>query len=239
MLRHAIDYNDPRWKNIVDRTGGIVFLSTPHSGAALASWTNYINIAGILRKNVSLQELEAHHPRLRELNKVYRERDGLRDIKIEVYFETEKTMGFLVVDPTSADPSIAGVTPIPVDSNHINICKPKSRRDPVYRRVKRFIRERLIPVLIPTPPKSVQLKQELQLLNQIDEALIDDKDTILANAKLRQWKKRATSLIGCPDLYDIQPDQNQKTPYNQTRNIIKQSRKFVQNILKEAEESGL
>jgi hypothetical protein len=76
-----------------------------------------------------------------------------------------------------------------------------------------------------------QLKVELKILNEIEEALINDKDTRTADEILRQWKKRVTSIIGRSDLYDIQPDQNQKTPYNQTRNVIKKCRIFVEDLL--------
>jgi triacylglycerol esterase/lipase EstA (alpha/beta hydrolase family) len=65
MLRHAWDYGNPQWKAIVEQTKGIVFLSTPHSGSNMANWINYIG--GILQTSVSIDELEAHHSRLREL----------------------------------------------------------------------------------------------------------------------------------------------------------------------------
>ena len=139
MLRHALDFNNPRWQKIAEQTKGIVFLSTPHSGADLASWTKYIG--SIVGRTVSLEELEAHHPRLLELNEVYRNQENLRQIPIEVYYEKEKTMGFLVVNSTTANPGISGVTPIPLDYNHINISKPVSRKEPLYRRVKRFVGE--------------------------------------------------------------------------------------------------
>ena len=139
MLRHALDFNNPRWQKIVEQTKGIVYLSTPHSGADLANWTKYIGL--ILRRTVSLEELEAHHPRLLELNEVYRNQERLRQIPIEVYYEKYETKGFLVVNSTSANPGILGVTPIPVDYNHISISKPASNKEPLYRRIKRFVGE--------------------------------------------------------------------------------------------------
>jgi hypothetical protein len=48
-----------------------VFPSTPHAGANLASWIKYLST--LLRTTVSVEELEAHHPRLRELNDWYRD----------------------------------------------------------------------------------------------------------------------------------------------------------------------
>lgn len=66
VLRHAGDFGNPAWKAVATQTKAVVFLSTPHSGADLASWVQYIG--GLLRATVSVEELEAHHPRLRELN---------------------------------------------------------------------------------------------------------------------------------------------------------------------------
>jgi hypothetical protein len=62
---------------------------------------------------------------------------------MEVYYETRTTKGILVVNQTSADPGIAGVIPIPMDYDHISICKPESKKSQIYRRVKRFIQEHL------------------------------------------------------------------------------------------------
>jgi hypothetical protein len=43
-----------------------------------------------------------------------------------VYYETQPTRGFRVVDEASADPGLAFVTPVPVDADHITLSKPLS-----------------------------------------------------------------------------------------------------------------
>jgi hypothetical protein len=50
----------------------------------------------------------------------------------------------LVVDATTADPGIPGVRPIPVDEDHVTICKPASKDTRIYRQVKRLIEETVI-----------------------------------------------------------------------------------------------
>jgi hypothetical protein len=142
MLRHAMDFGEPRWRTIVEQTKGIVFLSTPHSGSDLANWVKYIG--GILQTTISVDELEAHHSRLRELNILYRNHEKLSQIPMQIYCEKKKTQGVLVVNETSADPGIKGVTPIPMDDNHLSICRPLSRESQIYKRVKRFISDCLI-----------------------------------------------------------------------------------------------
>ena len=139
LLRHAYDFGNPSWKRIAERTKGIVFLSTPHSGADIANWVQYIG--GILGASVSVQELQANDSRLRELNNLYRNHSQLKKIPIIVYCENEKTSGVLVVDRASADPGIPGVIAIPLDENHITIAKPQSKQSRLYLRVKKFIKD--------------------------------------------------------------------------------------------------
>jgi pimeloyl-ACP methyl ester carboxylesterase len=143
LLRHACDYGNPAWKAIANQTKAIVFLSTPHSGADMASWIKYIG--GLLRTTVSVEELEVHHPRLRELNSWYRNQVAGLGVKTVVYCEKRPVAGLLVVNETTADPGIPGVIPIPMDEDHISICKPVSKESQIYRRVKRLIEEIVSP----------------------------------------------------------------------------------------------
>src|SRR5262249_25040377 len=47
ILRTAYDLNEPRWKRLLSSTRGIVFLGTPHTGSALATYANAIKGLGI------------------------------------------------------------------------------------------------------------------------------------------------------------------------------------------------
>lgn len=136
-LRDAFDSKDFLIRAIANQTKVIVFLSTPHSGADLASWVKHIGT--ILRSTVSVGELEAHHPRLRDLNTWYRNHVDDLGVTTFVYCEKLPTKGILVVNETTADPGIAGVKPVPLDDDHISICKPADRQSQVYRRVSRLI----------------------------------------------------------------------------------------------------
>jgi pimeloyl-ACP methyl ester carboxylesterase len=137
LLRHAHDLGNTYWKALVGNTRGVVFLSTPHSGSDLANYVQYVS--KVLRPTVAAEELEAHHSRLRELNLWYRNNAPSLGIATDAYYETKTTYKFLVVDPSSADPGIAGVVPIPIERNHQDICKPTSRSDLVYCRVRQFV----------------------------------------------------------------------------------------------------
>ena len=75
----------------------------------------------------------------------------------ECQCENQKTSGVLVVDQTSADPGIPGVTAIPLDENHISIAKPRSDKSRLYLRVKKFIQENITSPQ-PLPPLHSQDK---------------------------------------------------------------------------------
>ncbi|WP_293135492.1 triacylglycerol lipase [Okeania sp. SIO3I5] len=151
MLRNALDSGTPQWKAIVNQTKGIVFFSTPHDGSYMANLIQYMRL--IFRNTVTIKELEAHNPRLQELTNVYRNHEILSQIPMQVYYENLPTSGILVVGENSANPGIKGVIPIPLDEDHISICKLKNRESFVYIGVKSFIEDNLKVPLPKLPPK--------------------------------------------------------------------------------------
>jgi protein SERAC1 len=80
---------------------------------------------------------------LEDLNSYYRDFAVKNsDLKTVVYYEKFKTKNLLeIVDRSSADPGVAGSQPVPVDKDHINICKPKDQDDVVYIGVKRHVKK--------------------------------------------------------------------------------------------------
>lgn len=125
FLRNAIDFGTDRQRKVVEQTKGLVFLATPHSGSNWSNWAQFINnrLLTMPKLSVSVEELEAGHSRLQELNFVYRGHATLSQIPVKAYYETQplKPLG-VVVDKVSADMGKPD-PPIPVDANHINICQ--------------------------------------------------------------------------------------------------------------------
>lgn len=140
MLHQSRAPGNKCFERIAENTRGIVFLSTPHSGANIANWIKHIGT--LLRPTVSTQELEAHAPQLRALNTWYRNYACAPQAKIAtvVYCERKPLLGILVVDETSADPGIPGVPAVPVDEDHRSISKPKDRQSQIYERVLKLVR---------------------------------------------------------------------------------------------------
>ena len=136
MLNSALTFQK---QAILEQTKGIVFLATPHTGSHLANLID--NIGVLTRTTISVKELKAHHPQLRELNQWYRQNVRSLEIATKVYYETQAVNRILVVDPDRADPGIEGVNPVGMPDDHISICKPESQNSQVYLGVKRFIKE--------------------------------------------------------------------------------------------------
>jgi pimeloyl-ACP methyl ester carboxylesterase len=154
ILRNACDYGNPSWKLVVSNTKGVVYLSTPHLGSDLA---NLISNVNLLQPSVSVEELRMHQPQLRDLNEVYRNRPEFQSILNAVYYETKKTKKVLIVDPSSANPGIAGVQSIPVGEDHLSICRPTSKDSQVYMGVKKFIKKA---ISHPVQLSNIQKKHE-------------------------------------------------------------------------------
>jgi len=147
-------------QELINQTKGIIFIATPHNGSHLA------NIVGVLSQilstTISVSELTDNNPWLRDLDAWYRERVNKFEISTKAYYETLNTLGYRVVDEGSADPKLEGVMPIPVDANHIDIARPKSRQDLIYKGVKKFILDHIKPVLLLPPANKLTIPERIR-----------------------------------------------------------------------------
>jgi len=127
----------PGWEAIANSTLGVVFIATPHAGSSLAS---YAKAAIVTRPSASTLALTANCPHLEDLAVWYRQNAGKLNIETAAYSETLPVpAGVIVVTPTSADPAVPGCMTIPLDADHIGICKPNEREVPPYPGIKAFI----------------------------------------------------------------------------------------------------
>jgi hypothetical protein len=136
ILRNCSDRQDESHK-IYDNTKGIVFVATPHAGSLAA--TGFSKIAPI-NGSPLFKALDWNDSHLNDLNLWFR--DNYKD-DVAIYYETLPTMGVVVVDANSSDPGMGGSRPIPVETDHLAICKPTSNRDLIYIHTKRFIERAL------------------------------------------------------------------------------------------------
>ena len=139
VLRKSCDSDDQVWQRVAESTKLVFFLATPHQGSELANLGKAIPYTS---KHVSL--LANEMGLLEDLNGHYRVfANNRKDLETIAYYEKHATKGTVAVSRESADPGVAGTTPIAVDKDHVNICKPSDSEDIVYMGVKRRVQKLL------------------------------------------------------------------------------------------------
>ncbi|WP_181772859.1 FxSxx-COOH system tetratricopeptide repeat protein [Amycolatopsis pittospori] len=116
---------------------GVVFLGTPHTGSGLAGVVKALGL--VYRATAAVKDLKRNAAHLRHLNDRYRDWADESGIRSLVFFEAYPTKGVRVVDEVSANPGLPRVRPIPVDADHVDICKPADRDSLVYGQIAKFI----------------------------------------------------------------------------------------------------
>jgi len=133
LIRAGHDAPDEDWKAISTSCKLIMFLGTPHSGSSVASAIGFV-APKLSSKMTKLLQSDNEH--LDELNEWYRNRDGVKTV---VYYEKLPTRGIQIVSQKSADPGVAGTVAVPVDADHLTICKPANRDATIYLSTKRHL----------------------------------------------------------------------------------------------------
>lgn len=135
---------DEGMHDLVKNTRGIAFYSVPHHGSRLAEYS--VNARLLLFPSVEVKELSKDSPALKQLNEEFHEFLKNKNFKVVNFAEKLPTrigsmMKLHVVPVESADLGIGDL--IPVDVNHLNICKPKSKDSFIYQRTLKFILDAL------------------------------------------------------------------------------------------------
>ncbi|MDY0884685.1 ABC-three component system protein [Dongia soli] len=134
VIRTAIDNPNTAWNSIAQNCKAIFFIATPHSGASLAALLKFA-VPRLISKHV--ETLNQGCDQLNELNETYRNLALRLGITTFPYYEKYRTNNVsLVVTRESADPGCGENQPIPIDADHISICKPKNREALLYCSIK-------------------------------------------------------------------------------------------------------
>ena len=128
--------------SLLDRIHKVAFLATPHSGADLAVWGDWLRI--VFRPSAATMCLVRNDANLRDLNSWYR--DNVERIHHLVLRETipVRILG-MIVKPDSGDPGLHRVRVWPTDTDHFSIAKPTGENHAVYTFVKNFVLETFEP----------------------------------------------------------------------------------------------
>jgi tetratricopeptide (TPR) repeat protein len=148
ILRTSSDHAEGRLNNVFKSTHAVLFLATPHRGAALASLVDLFRI--VFGATVTIQDLRAHDAHLRNLFDWYRSHAGAAGIRTASYYETQ---GVTIVNPTSADAGV-GADPIGLDEDHRSIAKPREPGFQVCGAARDLLRNH---VLKPRPAPTVPI----------------------------------------------------------------------------------
>lgn len=142
ILRKSVSSDDIDWQSVSQSARLVIFIATPHTGASLARAVNFIAPRA---SSANIEILADKAGALHDMDQAYRTfANGKSDLETAVYYETYATKkAAVIVDRASSDPGVMGAAPVPVDRDHIAICKPKNPDDPLYRGVKHRL-ERLV-----------------------------------------------------------------------------------------------
>jgi tetratricopeptide (TPR) repeat protein len=134
MLREANDQQGrrPEVAALLARIKAVIFVATPHTGSAHASLLDTLRL--VVWPSNSVNDLVKNDANLRNLNVWYRNWSATQKISHLIFYETQGTAAGVIVDPGSGDAGLAAVTPIPIDANHISICKPFDKNTLLYQR---------------------------------------------------------------------------------------------------------
>ena len=163
ILKYILELsqNTKKYHNIANNTKSIVFLATPHTGSIGATFLKKLNI--IYRPNYIVTELSKGSIDLNRLEDFFCNLVKEKDLKCFSFYETKEvrlpekkfwftdikipfigTKGLKIVSKESSRGSFNQDLPIPLDKDHINICKLESKDDLVFKKIKEFISKILI-----------------------------------------------------------------------------------------------
>jgi pimeloyl-ACP methyl ester carboxylesterase len=151
VLRDANEQKDrrPDVAKLLDSVREVIFIATPHTGSSKATWLDRLRF--LAWPSTAAKSLVANDPGLRSLNVSYRELADERREKLRhrIFYEMQKTAAGMIVDEGSGDAGLPDTRPVPIDADHISICKPLDRGALLYSRIRSSISE-----LAPRPRKN-------------------------------------------------------------------------------------
>lgn len=185
LVKHIVRKADDqaagsRMHQVAVNTRAILFLATPHGGAALASLIDAFQ--GVFGATVSIEDLRAHDAHLIDLYDWYRHNAGSLDIKTKTYYERRAVSGVLtIVNPISAQCGV-GDDAVALDEDHLSIAKPRDSDAHVCGAVRTLLREH---VLVPRAAKPAESTAspaatpiEQRVIVQVDTAPKDDRQRV-------------------------------------------------------------
>ncbi|WP_316173365.1 esterase/lipase family protein [Bradyrhizobium sp. SZCCHNRI1073] len=135
-------YDRGRADRFLRNCAGVAFVAVPHRGSTVASFLD--GLQAIYRTSALIDLLKAECDYLEDVNHWFVSRFSELEMRATSFAETERVKGLLpIVSKASASIDLPGSDVIELAADHINICKPKSEEDLIYRRVELFCEDLL------------------------------------------------------------------------------------------------
>ncbi len=144
LLTQAAQSNDEKYKQFATQCAGIIFLAVPHDGAG---WSNILDYARVLfRGNKIVAQIAKDDSALRQLDKNFGQFCQREKLDCRSFYETKEVRlkkklfgiipllpkGIKVVSESSAISTFLTTTAVPLDDDHLSICKISSKEDLLY-----------------------------------------------------------------------------------------------------------
>lgn len=137
VFRACCETQDEEWAALGNNLKLVAFYATPHDGAALA---RVIKFCFPRLSSPHIAAISNDSGYLSNLNERYRDHANKKGVISIAYYERFKTWKIgLMVSRSSADPGCCETRPIPVDANHIQICKPNSKKQITFLSLRRHV----------------------------------------------------------------------------------------------------
>ena len=186
LLHHAIETNYEPYITMMARTRAVIFLSTPHLGSHLAKLALNLEALKILKPSHAIKQLGESNPELKRLNDYYRNYFQKRGIDTKVFVEDRPftivkyrffKLNITPVDNETGNPRLPEIPCIPLDEDHLSICKPKSKDALVCESVNVFLEKVLGKLKAEAQLKSantpeIERTPEKPTVPQVDPAIL-------------------------------------------------------------------
>jgi WD40 repeat protein len=161
---------------VAGKTRAVAFIATPHIGSWVAEAAKVLGVASI-----AARDLSNDNRYLEKLKAWYCGRAPAEGILTRSFSETQKLHGVIVVSDQSANPEVVDGKHTPVDADHLTICKPASKDDPVYIGISAML-ESVVPktgkprvAYVTVPPLPDKYVEREDMIADLRQALTTDR----------------------------------------------------------------
>ena len=213
MLVQAAQSNHPAYQKIAQSCQGVIFLAVPHNGSGCSTILDYARI--LVRGNEIVRQLSKDSSALRQLDRNFVQLSQRLNLSCYAFFETKEirirkkvfgivpvSKGIQIVSESSASSSFLKEPAIPMDDDHISICKLRSKEDQLYGNIVRIIKYLLS--LNITATTSTQTTIDTSQKTQLQPQKLHSLSDITASRNQKRLDFLYSQLDALQNTYDLE-----------------------------------